>query len=113
VEHPFIGEGSGWYINLPEFLQQGGSKGDLQMVCGADVMLQIIAGTDPKVWLQINTMPFPGADELCLLELCDTMMGSGTYHKKSFRGKEIKMYIYLFEVTRYVFYSITLRIFIK
>lgn len=27
-QHRFLKEGSEWYIDLPEYLEQGGSKGD-------------------------------------------------------------------------------------
>ena len=37
--YKFIKTGLDWYIDLPEFLEQGGSIGDLQMVDGADKML--------------------------------------------------------------------------
>lgn len=37
-------EYGGWYMDLPEYLEQGGSKGDLAMVAGADTMLDSIAG---------------------------------------------------------------------
>jgi hypothetical protein len=50
--YKFIKEGREWYIDLPEYLASGGSKGDLQMVEGADTMLDIIS---------------EGATEVCLL----------------------------------------------
>lgn len=42
--HRFVREDNSWYIDLPEYIEQGGSKGDLEMVSGADTMLDIIAG---------------------------------------------------------------------
>ena len=36
-------EHGGWYIDLPAYLEQGGAKGDLAMVAGADTMLDIMA----------------------------------------------------------------------
>ena len=50
-EHRFVREGMGWYIDLPEYLLQGGDKGDLQMVSGADTMLDIIAEEKSEVTL--------------------------------------------------------------
>jgi hypothetical protein len=64
TQHRFIKEGSSWYIDLPEYLEQGGSKDDLQMISGADTMLDIIAGDADEVTLQMDTEPFRGADEL-------------------------------------------------
>ena len=59
-QYRFVRESGGWYIDLPEYLEQGGSKGDLAMVAGADTMLDIIAGTGDEVILQISTQPFRG-----------------------------------------------------
>jgi hypothetical protein len=88
-QHRFIREGGEWYIDLPEYLEQGGSKGDLQMVSGADTMLDIIAEKKDEVILQIHIRPFEGADELTLTELCDPILGGGYYHMKQFEGREI------------------------
>jgi hypothetical protein len=38
-QHRFVKEQSEWYIDLPEYLEAGGSKADLQMVSVADTML--------------------------------------------------------------------------
>ena len=41
--YKFVKESRDWYIELPEFLENGGSKGDLQMVEGTDTLLDIIS----------------------------------------------------------------------
>jgi hypothetical protein len=112
-QHRFVREGREWYIDLPEYLAQGGSKGDLQMVAGADTMLGIIAGEDTEVALQMDTQPFAGADELVLTQRCDPILGGGYYHLKSFEGKEVSQDMWLCEVTRFVFDDIPERIFVK
>jgi hypothetical protein len=111
--HHFIKEPSGWYIDLPEFLEQGGSKGDLQMVSGADTMLDIIAGEKDKVTLQIDTNRFPGSDELLLTELCDPLLGGGYYHLKTFENLEVNRNLWLCDVTRFVFGDIPPRIYVR
>ena len=35
-QHRLSREDGGWYIDLPEYLEQGDSKGDLEMISGAD-----------------------------------------------------------------------------
>ena len=41
----FYKDDSGWYIDFPEFIEQGlGTKGDLAMVSGADQMLDYLGG---------------------------------------------------------------------
>jgi len=112
-QHRFAREGGGWYIDLPEYLEQGGSKGDLAMVSGADTMLDIIADADNEVTLQIDIMPFEGSDELVLTELCDPVLGGGYYFMKKFEAKEVNQDIWLCEVTRFVFGDIPPRIYVK
>ena len=112
-QHRFMREGAGWYIDLPEYLGQGGSKADLEMVSGADTMLNIIAGGANEVTLQIDTRPFEGADELQLTELCDPVLGGGYYHMKFFEGKGVSQDMWLCEVTRFVFHDIPQKIYIK
>jgi hypothetical protein len=111
--HRFVREGMGWYIDLPEYLAQGGDKGDLQMVSGADTMLDIIAETGNEVTLQIDTEFFDGADKLVLSELCDPILGGGYYHMKKFENKSVNKDLWLCDVTRFVFGNIPDKIYIK
>ena len=76
-DYTFIKEPSGWYIDLPEFIEQGGSKGDLAMVEGADTMLDIIAKGNSKVTLAIEEVFFNGAVLVELVEKCDPHVGGG------------------------------------
>lgn len=112
-QHRFIREGGRWFIDLPEFLAQGGSKGDLEMVSGADTLLDMIAGGTDEVTLQIHTEPFANADELLLTELCDPILGGGYYSLKQFEGKEVNKDLWLCDVTRFVFGDIPKKIYIK
>ena len=112
-QHRFVREATDWYIDLPEYLQKGGSKGDLQMVSGADTMLDIIAGNANEVTLQIDTKSFEGADQLLLTEECDPILGGGYYHLKSFEGKLQEQDMWLCEVTRFVFEELPEKIWIK
>ena len=112
-QHRFIHEGTEWYIDLPGYLAQGGSKADLQMVSGADTMLGLIAGAGAEVSLQLDTSPFAGADELILTERCDPVLGGGYYHLKSFESKTLGQDMWLCEVIRFVFDDIPPAIFIK
>jgi len=41
-KYRFIKDGIKWYIDLPEYLEQGGTMGDLEMVEGADKMRVLI-----------------------------------------------------------------------
>lgn len=112
--HTFYKEDyGGWYIDLPEYLEQGGSKGDLAMVAGADTMLDIIANGEKKVTITIDTQPFEGADELLLTKLCEPSVGGGYYLLKWFEGKKVNHEMWLCAVTEFVFQAIPERIYIR
>ena len=111
--YKFIKEGAAWYIDLPEYIENGGSKGDLQMVEGADVMLDIIAQGTEEVSLVLDAIPFPGSDELTLTERCDPYVGGGYYYLKSFEGKQFNQEMWLCAVTEYVFGDLPDKVFIK
>lgn len=50
-----------WYVDLPDYLEQGGSEEELQMVAGADVMLELLAHGDNSVLLALDLLPFEGS----------------------------------------------------
>lgn len=101
--HRFIKEYGGWYIDLPQYLEEGGSKGDLAMVEGADTMLDHIAAGNDEVVLSLSEMPFEGADQLKLEALRDPMIGGGYYMLDHFEGKELRQRMWLCGVTEFVF----------
>jgi hypothetical protein len=111
--YKFIKEGRDWYIDLPEFIENGGSKGDLQMVEGADTMLDIISEGAKEVSLILERDPFPGSDKLILTERCDPYIGGGYYNLQIFEGKEVNKEMWLCAVTEYVFGELPDEIFIK
>src|ERR1700744_1220254 len=111
--YKFIKEGDLWYIDLPEFLESGGSKGDLQMVAGADMMLELISDGVKEVSLSLDTEPFPGSEVLTLTERGDPYIGGRYYHLQAFEGKEFNKAMWLCAVTEYVFGDLPNRIFIK
>jgi hypothetical protein len=112
--HTFIKESTGdWFIDLPEYLANGGAKGDLQMVAGADTMLDVIANGAKEVTITMDDEPFENADELKLLELCDPVIGGGIYLFESFEGKKVMQQMWLCAVTQFVFGYMPEKIFVK
>lgn len=109
----FVKEPAGWYIDLPQFIEQGGTKTDLQMVEGADVMLDIIASGRTVVVLDISDDPFPAAVELKLTEKCDPYIGGGYYHIQEWNGNRLNFTMWLCGVTEWVFGYIPAIIYIK
>lgn len=111
--YKFIKSGQDWYIDLPEFIQQGGSVGDLQMVDGADKMLDMMAENESSVIVFVSKEQFDGADVLTLTEKCDPYIGGGYYLMKRYEGKEINRTMWLCQVTEFIFGDIPLYIFVK
>jgi len=111
--YKFIKTGHDWYIDLPEFLEQGGSIGDLQMVDGADKMLDMMAGNKSSIILHIDREQFEGADKLTLTEKCDPYVGGGYYIMEQYEGQEINRTMWLCQVTEFVFGDIPQQIFVK
>jgi hypothetical protein len=71
----FIKEQSGrWYIDLPEWT---GDKADLEMVAGADTMLDYVGKGSDKVKLALSEEPFEGADILKLIHDYSKEPGGG------------------------------------
>jgi hypothetical protein len=111
--YKFIKTGQEWYIDLPEYLEQGGSIGDLQMVDGADKMLDLMAGNENTVTLLISKEQFEDADMLTLTEKCDPYIGGGYYIMKEYEGQEINQTMWLCQVTEFVFGDLPQQIFVK
>ena len=112
-QHRFVREDGRWYIDLPEFLAQGGNKADLEMISGADTMLNLIAEEKNEVTLQIDTETFEDANELLLTGLCAPILGGGYYHMNQFENKEVNQDLWLCDVTRFVFGDIPQKIYVK
>ncbi|MBE7174203.1 MAG: hypothetical protein INR73_26750 [Williamsia sp.] len=111
--YKFIKTGNEWYIDLPEYIEQGGSKGDLQMVEGADKMLDMMAENQSSVVINISKEQFEGADVLNLTEKCDPYIGGGYYFLKYYQGREINQTMWLCQVTEFVFGDIPQQLFVK
>lgn len=59
--HSFYKEEGLWYIDLPEFLEQGlGTRANLLMVDGADTFLDELSNNGDNVRVQIDTLPYDG-----------------------------------------------------
>jgi hypothetical protein len=97
----FEKEASGrWYVVLPEWK---GSKAALEMVEGADTMLEIMAQGQNEVTLLVSEQPFEDANKLILTEDLSNGIGGGMYLLKTYQGKEINHPMWLCEVLVWVF----------
>ena len=113
VNYRFYKTGSSWYIDLPAYIDQGGSIDDLQMVDGADTMLDILAEGCDEVSLSISSETFADANLVELIEKCDPFIGGGNYVLRNYNGQTINQQMWLCQVTEFVFGDIPERIYVK
>ncbi|MBS1566889.1 MAG: hypothetical protein JST39_21085 [Bacteroidetes bacterium] len=98
---------------MPEYIAQGGKKEALQMVEGADTMLDIISMGADNVTISMSTGFFEGADRLELVEICDPGIGGGYYMLPSFEDRPVSQRMWLCGVTNFVFGYLPEEIFIR
>lgn len=91
----FIKESNRWFIELSEWK---GDKDDLEMVCGADIMLDILAQGELVVYLSISEYKFEESD--FTLTFIKEINDGGLYNLDStFHSFEV----WLCHVTKFVF----------
>jgi hypothetical protein len=112
-KYKFEKNGIEWYVDLPGYIENGGSPGELQMVEGADTMLEIMSEGKREVMLTISTERFDRSDELTLKERCGPMKGGAYYFMKEFEGKQINLTMWLCQVIEFVFGEIPSNIFMR
>jgi hypothetical protein len=108
----FYKENEIWYIDLPEFLDEGfGTKANLMMVDGSDELLDILSKNTKEVTVEFSHQPFDGAtynlraqqigsNQDLLSKIGHAFVSYGMYYKV----KELNdMRIWLCPVTEYVF----------
>jgi hypothetical protein len=111
--YTFKKEAGSWYIDLPEYLETGGRKTDLEMVDGADELLDLLARREKKVSLEMDVQPFENADVLELVHLCEAPKGGGYYKLDSYRSRPLNKEIWLCDVALFVFGDLPEKIYIK
>jgi hypothetical protein len=91
-----------WYIDLPQYIEMGGDKADLEMVAGADTFLNVIANGRNNVYAVLSDQPFDNADQLHRVE---REIDSGSFYKlATYQQKNINDFeMWLCDVTAYVF----------
>lgn len=86
-----------WYVDLPDW---PGEKADLEMVSGADTMLDVLAQGEGEINLIISTESIPGA--LCLEFIMETPeIGEGAQYL--FIDHFNTFEVWLCDVTKFVF----------
>lgn len=107
-----------WYIDLPEFLEEGlGSKANLMMVDGADTLLDILSNNGTEVTLEFTDKAFVGwttylrmvkhgMDKDYLDKIGHAPVNDGAYYEALvINEKKTNHMVWLCPVTEYVFLS--------
>lgn len=89
----------GWYVDLPDYK---GNKGDLQMVSGADTLLNMLAEKKDSVWLCASETKFQEDCE-CLEFMEDDMISGANYYIYKLNNVAISLDVWLCDVLKEVF----------
>lgn len=115
--HRFYKENNIWYIDLPQFLEAGlGTKANLMMVAGADILLDLLSGNTEEVTLKFDSKPFDGCnvtldlfemgkDQHILDQVGHAPVDYGAYYHSwgTHNNTTFKQTVWLCPVTEYVF----------
>ena len=117
MTYRFYKENGMWYIDLPAFLEAGlGTKANLLMVAGADVLLDLLSNNTEEVTLEFDSKPFEGVhvtldlfemgkDQQILDQVGHAPVDYGAYYHSygTHNDKQFKQTVWLCPVTEYVF----------
>lgn len=84
-----------WYVDLPEW---EGDHAELEMVCGADTMLDIIAQGEDHAYMRVSEKDFD--DSKYTLTFKDDLCEGGVYELKS---DMFEFDVWLCHVTKFVY----------
>jgi len=100
-----------WYADIPEW---GGDEADLQMVEGADILLDWVSKNGEKCELLMADEHLEDADVLELVYAREENLGGGgDYLLEYYQGEIKKHKLWLCHVTAFVFKSIPEKIYFK
>ena len=93
----FYREDDNWYIDAPTWK---GRKSALQMVAGADTLLELIGGGNPIVKIYVTEEYFGGSN--CLEFVKKSWFNGADYIIKNYDGNDINLKVWLCGVTKFV-----------
>ena len=80
--------GHRWYLDLPEFVQEGGDVEDLERIGAFHDFLEMASEGNDEVVFRMDAEPFDGADFFEMTGSAGKDSG-GYYHVPSFEGKPV------------------------
>jgi len=99
-------EDRNWFVDLPDW---EGTKADLQMVAGADSMLEMLSDGKKEIWLNVSDEeikieePFENLVKLDFVREAIEIENGAFYNAKTIHGVEINLEVWLCDVTLFVF----------
>jgi hypothetical protein len=99
-----------WYIDLPSYT---GSVDDLEMVQGADTMLDEVSGFTNECYLDMSDQTFEGADLISLVTDLSDSIGGGNYFMKRYKDEIVNQNMWLCSVTATVFGGLPTSVYVK
>lgn len=87
-----------WFIDLPSW---DGEIEELEMVAGADTMLDLYSKGQSRINLSISTTHYSNFDKLTKIQ-CEDCPGA-FYEIESFDGRFPKMEVWLCDVVKFIF----------
>ena len=88
-----------WFADLPDYIAQGGTEDECEMVCGADTWLDYLSEGKDQVFLEVSTTE-PLAEQLqYMAEDAD----GGIYMAWEYGQEPFNHQLWLCEVTKFVF----------
>jgi hypothetical protein len=108
----FLKEPTGrWYIDIPDWQ---GEHADLEMVSGADTMLEYVGQGASEVTLSLAEQPFEASTSLKLIhDYSKEIGGGGIYLLDEYQSVVLNQEMWLCEVTEYVFGKLPSMIYFK
>lgn len=92
-----------WFIDLPEWL---GDRSALQMVLGADTLLDIMSQGHKEILVHFSTEGFPGANVMSWYLNGipgDLEVGGAMYFLEQYQEIDFNINLWLCDVTKFVF----------
>ena len=93
-------ESDRWYVDLPDWT---GTKEDLELVAGADTMLEYMSEGEKEIWLVLSEEKFENGDTLEFIRLATEFENGAFYLMKNYKGIEINLELWLCDVLNFVF----------
>lgn len=84
-----------WYADLPQYIEEGGTEEECEMILGADTWLDELANDRDGIHIEISTDE-PLGEELVLYSKDDS---GGTYLAHEYKGEVINHVLWLCNVT--------------